>query len=237
MATTSAPPAPTVPRRARYTTVALKWAMAISGLLFVGFVLLHMYGNFKAFEGQESFDAYAESLRTLGTPVLPYYGFLWIQRVVLTVALVVHVVSAVMLWRRASKARPRAYVVKKRSAGTSYAARTMRWGGVILLLFIIFHILQFTTVSFEVGGSFDSEYDRLVAAFQPEAWWVYTFYFIANLALALHVRHGVFSALQTLSISDRRKQRLINILALLVALALFIGFMTPPTAMLFGIIS
>ena len=225
---------PTTPRRARYTTVALKWAMAISGILFVLFVLLHMYGNLKAFSGQEAFDGYAASLRTLLYPYLPHEGFLWIQRVVLLVAVVVHAGAAIALWRRARTARPQRYVVTRRTAQT-YSARTVRWGGLILLAFIIFHLLQFTTLTINVGGEFDSPYDRLVAAFSH--WWLYLVYLIALVMLTMHVRHGLWSALQTLGASDRSRQRAINLLAYVVAAALLIGFMLPPTAILLGFVN
>ena len=225
---------PTTPRRARYTTVALKWAMAISGILFVLFVLLHMYGNLKAFSGQEAFDGYAHSLRTLLYPYLPYEGFLWIQRLVLLVAVVVHAGAAIALWRRARTARPQRYVVSKRTAET-YSARTVRWGGLILLAFIIFHLLQFTTLTINVGGEFDSPYERLVAAFSH--WWLYLVYLVAIVMLTMHVRHGVWSSLQTLGASDRTRQRAINLLAYVVAAALLIGFMLPPTAILLGFVN
>lgn len=227
---------PTKPRRARNTTVALKTAMAVSGIIFVLFVLLHMYGNLKAFSGQEAFDGYAHGLRTLLYPYLPHEGFLWIQRVVLTVAVVVHVAAAATLWRRARHARQARYLKHKRLVQT-YSARTMRWGGIILLAFIIFHLLQFTTLTINVGGTFDSPYQRLVTAFQPEHLYVYAAYLLAILALTMHVRHGVWSSLQTLGASDRTRERGINALAYLVAGALLVGFMAPPTAILLGFVS
>lgn len=233
MATTTAP---TKPRRARNTTVALKVAMAVSGVLFVLFVLLHMYGNLKAFSGQEAFDGYAHSLRDLLYPYLPHSGFLWIQRVVLLLALVVHVYAAVTLWRRARNARPDRYVMHKRQV-QSYSSRTVRWGGLILLAFIVFHLLQFTTLTVNVGGTFDSPYQRLVAAFQPEYWYVYLVYLVAIVLLTTHVRHGVWSALQTFGASDRRRQRGINLVAYVVAAALLVGFMAPPTAILLGFLN
>ena len=168
--------APTRPRRARNTTVALKASMAVTGVIFVLFVLLHMYGNLKAFAGQEAFDGYAASLRTLLYPYLPHEGFLWIQRVVLVVALVVHFYAAVTLWARARAARRTRYVMHKRQVQT-YSSRTMRWGGLIILAFVIFHLLQFTTLTINVGGTFDSPYQRLVAAFRRSGtstsptWW------------------------------------------------------------------
>lgn len=122
------------------STVFLKILMAVSGLLFIGFVLGHMYGNLKAFQGEETFNHYAEHLRSLGEPMLPHTGFLWIMRVGLIVALIVHVYAAATLWKRAKNARTIRYQVKK-STGAIFASRLMRWGGVTLLLFLIWHLL------------------------------------------------------------------------------------------------
>ena len=129
--------------RSTRTTIALKLLMAVSGVIFIGFVLMHMYGNLKAFGGHDAFNEYADHLRTFGEPMLPYAGLLWIIRVVLIVSLVVHVAAAVTLWRRARKARPVKYVMKKRT-GATFASLMMRWGGVTILLFIVWHLLNFT---------------------------------------------------------------------------------------------
>jgi len=126
--------------RATHTTIALKMLMAVTGLVFVVFVLLHMYGNLKAFAGHDAYNDYAEHLRTLGEPMLPYAGFLWLLRVVLVVALVVHVWAAVRLTLRARRARPVRYKVKKNTTST-LASRTMRWGGLALLLFLVWHLI------------------------------------------------------------------------------------------------
>ena len=109
MATTDSRPTLVKGSRALRSTISLKIMMAVSGLVFIAFVLGHMYGNLKAFAGQESFNGYAEHLRAIGEPLLPYSGALWILRLGLIAALVVHVASAVTLWRRASKARPQDY--------------------------------------------------------------------------------------------------------------------------------
>src|SRR5262245_27598388 len=106
--------------------------MAASGILFILFVLAHMYGNLKAFSGHDAFNEYAEHLRTIGEPILPYSGFLWIVRVALILALVVHVYSAAALWRRANHARSTKYVMKKNLA-SSFSSRWMRWGGLAIL--------------------------------------------------------------------------------------------------------
>src|SRR5215203_2674818 len=115
--------------RSTRSTITLKLLMAVSGIIFIGFVLMHMYGNLKAFAGHDAFNEYAHHLRTFGEPMLPHEGLLWIIRVVLLGALVVHVYAAVMLWRRAKRARTTPYVMKKHT-GAIFASRLMRWGGV-----------------------------------------------------------------------------------------------------------
>lgn len=216
--------------------------MAVSGLLFVLFLLAHMYGNLKMFAGAETFDHYAAWMRTIGQPALPYSGMLWILRVVLAVAIIAHVYSAVRLWMRANAARGRAYKVNtgsKVTASYSYTASLMRWGGIALGLFIIFHLLHFTTLTFQIGADYDAigPYARMIASFQPEYWWVYLIYLVATCSLALHVRHGVWSALVTLGLSRTSRERVYKIIADLCGLALVLGFMAAPTAILFGLIS
>ena len=202
MTTTTKSPA----ARARSSTIVWKLAMALTGLVFIGYVLLHMYGNLKVFAGQEAFDAYAEHLRAFGEPILPRSGLLWIIRVVLLVSLAVHATAAYTLWARASGARPQRYVMRK-AVRSSFSSRTMRWGGTALLLFVVFHLLEFTMRVVTPGGDSDSPYQRLVNAFQPEQWWVALIYLLAMGALAMHLRHGVYSAAQTLGFTSRRGSR------------------------------
>ncbi|MDO5701639.1 MAG: succinate dehydrogenase cytochrome b subunit [Bowdeniella nasicola] len=224
--------------KARGTTVALKIGMAVSGLIFVLFILMHMYGNLKMFAGETAYDEYAEHLRTFGEPILPYEGLLWILRIVLLAALLLHAHAAFSLWARARKARASSYEVKRTLAQT-YASRTMRWGGVILLLFIVFHILQFTTLTLQLGGDYHAAgvgpYARMVLAFNQ--WYVYLIYLIAIAALAMHVRHGCWSLFATLGGNKKRRQDTINVVAIFIAAIVFVGFMLPPTAILFGFIS
>ena len=209
--------------------------MAVSGLLFVLFVAVHMYGNLKMFVGPEAFDEYAHHLRVIGEPILPYSGFLWIFRVVLIVAIIAHVWSAAKLWGRANHARGSKYAVKKRVAAT-ISSQWMRWGGISLLFFIIFHLLQFTTSTIQVDGKYyDSPFERVIAGFTP--WWVVVIYLVALVALGMHLRHGVWSACQTLGlITSAKSQKAINIIAILVGLVVCIGFALVPLAVLFGVI-
>lgn len=220
-------------RTARRTSVGMKMVMAITGVLFLLFVLAHMYGNLKVFSGQAAFDGYAHHLRVLGEPLLPYSGFLWIMRITLLVSVVLHVWAAVSLWRRAHRARSTPYV-KFRPVQATLSSRTMRWGGLAVLLFVVFHLLQFTTVTIEIGGSFDSPYERVVAAFKT--WYIVAVYALAMVALGMHLRHGIWSAVQTLGWSTRQRETAIKRTALVIALVIVVGFLAPPFSIFLGLV-
>ena len=222
--------------RARSSTIVWKLGMALTGLVFIGYVLLHMYGNLKVFAGQESFDDYAHHLRTFGEPILPYGGLLWIVRVVLLASLVIHATAAYRLWIRASGARSVRYNVQ-RTVRASLSSRTMRWGGTALLLFVIFHLLHFTMRVVTPGGDSDSPYQRLVNGFQPEQWWVVLIYLLAMAALAMHLRHGVYSAAQTLGFTNHAaSQRRAHLAGYALATVVAVGFSLVPLSVMFGII-
>ena len=222
--------------RATRSTVFLKLVMATSGLFFVGFVLTHMYGNLKAFGGHDAFNAYAEHLRTLGTPFLPYSGALWIMRALLIASLVVHVYAAATLWRRARRARPVRYQVKKHT-GAIFASRLMRWGGVTILLFVIWHLLNFSVGKINVqGGATNDPYNLLVDTF--DTWWLTLIYLVAMLALGAHLHHGVWSAMQTLGLTCTTRSRVLaKRFALVVAVVVTVGFSIVPVFVLVGVIS
>ncbi len=236
MATTSL----TRSQQAARSTVAMKAMMAVSGLIMIGYLLAHMYGNLKVFAGQEAFDDYAHHLRTLGEPILPYGGALWIIRIVLLVAIVAHVYSAVTLWKRDRKARggTSRYASSKAKRGVqrSYASFTLRWGGIIIILFIVYHLLHLTWNVVAPGGASASPYDRLVNGFQ--IWWLVVIYTIALLAVGFHLRHGVWSALTTLGANtSATTRRRLNLLAYVVAIAITAGFLLVPYSILFGVVS
>ncbi|WP_232847736.1 succinate dehydrogenase cytochrome b subunit [Occultella kanbiaonis] len=223
------------------STPLLKVAMAISGIILVLFLLAHMYGNLKVFEGQDAFDGYSHHLRELGEPILPYGGALWIIRIVLLAAIVVHAVSAITLWRRARKATGgkggARYASSKapRGAQRSYASFTLRWGGVTILLFVIYHLLHLTTNTIAPGGASDSPFERVVNGFS--IWWVVLSYTIALIALAFHLRHGIWAAMATLGANTSPKRRKnLNIIAVVVAAVIVVGFLIPPFAVLFGLV-
>jgi succinate dehydrogenase / fumarate reductase cytochrome b subunit len=221
--------------RAVRSTIFLKILMAVSGLFFIGFVLTHMYGNLKAFAGHEAFNDYAHHLRVLGEPMLPHGGALWLMRAGLILAFVVHVYAAFALWRRAKRARPSSYVVKKHT-GATYASLMMRWGGVTLLLFIVWHLLNFTIGKVNVtGGPVDDPYVLLVDTF--DTWWLTLIYLVAMLMLGAHLHHGFWSACQTLGLtSTARARSTAKTVGVVLALIIVIGFSVVPLAVLAGII-
>lgn len=222
--------------RSTRSTIALKLLMAVTGLIFIGYVLAHMYGNLKVFAGQDAFDEYAHHLRTFGEPMLPHEGLLWIMRALLLVSVIGHAYAAFTLWARANRARSQKYVVKKAVAAT-LSSRMMRWGGVSLLLFVVFHLLHLTTHTINVNGDPESPYERVVSSFQPEQWWVAVIYLLAMLALGMHLRHGVWSACQTMGLTNSQRARnWANTAGVFVAVLVAGGFALVPLSILFGIV-
>jgi succinate dehydrogenase / fumarate reductase cytochrome b subunit len=222
--------------RSTRSTIALKMLMAVSGIIFIGFVLLHMYGNLKAFAGHDPFNEYAHHLRELGEPMLPHEGALWLIRVVLLLSLAVHVWAAVTLWRRAQRARSVRYVVKKNRHST-LSSRWMRWGGLTLLIFIVWHLLNFTIGKVNVqGGATNDPYQLMIDTF--EVWWMTLIYLAAMGALAMHLRHGVWSAAQTLGLTNNaRARRNANVLGVGLAVVIAGGFSLVPVFVLAGVIN
>jgi succinate dehydrogenase / fumarate reductase, cytochrome b subunit len=214
----------------------LKLTMALTGLVFIGYVLAHMLGNLKVFAGQQAFDDYAHHLRVFGEPILPENGLLWMVRVVLLLSLLVHAFAAYSLWRRAHTARSHKYV-RRQAVVSTLSSRTMRWGGTALLLFVIFHVLHLTTRTITPGSNSDSPYERMVAGFQPEQFWVSIIYLAAVVALGLHLRHGVYSAAQTMGLtSSPEAQRAFGAVGMLLALVIAGGFAIVPLSVLVGIV-
>jgi succinate dehydrogenase / fumarate reductase, cytochrome b subunit len=226
--------------RASRSTIALKLLMAVSGIIFILYVLAHMYGNLKAFAGHDSYDEYAQHLRTIGTPMLPYSGALWIIRAVLIVSVVAHVWSAIALWRRAAAQRPVKYQVK-RNRHSSLSSRTMRWGGLTLLLFIIWHLLEFTILKVDIkNGSTgnDDPFNLLVNTFAKGGWWMMVIYLLALVALAFHLHHGTFSALQTLGFTNTASSRArARTAGWVLGIVIAVGFALVPVCITAGVIT
>ncbi|MDT4994145.1 MAG: succinate dehydrogenase / fumarate reductase, cytochrome b subunit [Actinoplanes sp.] len=225
-----------VATKRRRASVGWKILMAVTGILLVLFLFAHMAGNLKIFFGDTAFDHYAHWLRTLGTPVLPESWFLWIQRSVLTVAVLAHLAAATVLARRARAARPIRYAHRPKIQA-SYAARTMRWGGVIVLFFLVLHILDLTTGTLNPVGDSAHPYANVVADFAPGRWYVTLCYALAILAVGLHLRHGIFSAARTLGQQSARGERIAKAVALILSIVLVVGYLSVPFAVLTGLVS
>lgn len=216
------------------SSVGKKVMMAVSGIILFGFVVLHMLGNLKAFEGPESFDAYALFLREVGYPLLPRYGALWGFRIALLAAVGIHIVAAVQLWQQSRSARTTGYR-KEESMVFSYASRTMRWGGVIIAAFVVYHLLHMTTGHAHPDFEYGSVYDNLVRGFQSPL--VAGFYLGAVGALCLHLYHGLWSMFSTLGVQNARIERLRRPLAGVFSVGLFVGYALVPLAVLAGVLS
>jgi succinate dehydrogenase / fumarate reductase cytochrome b subunit len=212
------------------TTVGKKVVMAVTGAIFVLFVIGHMIGNLQIYLGPEALNHYAELLRELG-----HGGLIWVVRGTLLVAVILHIWAATMLTLGSWAARPVSYRHRLHHDQSTYASRTLRWGGPILLLFIIYHLLHFTTG--DLHGSFEpgNVYHNVVAGFS--VWWVSGVYIVAQLALGLHLYHGVWSMLQTLGLSHPSYNRLRTALALFVAVVVVAGNISIPVAVLTGVVS
>ena len=222
-------------RRAWTTTVFVKQLMAISGIVFVLFLLFHSYGNLKMFLGQEAYDHYAHWLKEEAfVPIFPHGGFIWVFRAAMVLMLVIHIWAAAVTWKRSRRARRSAYVVK-RSAADAYAARTMRMTGVLLFFLIVFHILHFTG-TIRTGFVADSTpYERMVATFQNPLMVVVYLIFIG--LAALHVSHGFWSAFQSLGWVRGGTRKFMEVLSGLVGALIFLMFALPPLAIVAGYIS
>ena len=213
--------------------VGKKAVMATSGIVLFGFVLLHMVGNLKLYEGPRVLNAYAEFLRTAGEPAVPRSGLLWMARLVLLAAVALHVTAAWQLTRAAHAARPVAYAAAAR-VHTSYASRTMRWGGVIILLFVVFHLLHLTWGVVHPSFVPGDVYHNVVAGFQ--VWWVALFYIAAQVALGFHLYHGLWSLFQSLGWSHPRFNRWRRWLAHGFAWIVTLGNVSFPLAVLSGLV-
>ena len=209
------------------STIGKKIIMAVSGVIGVVFLILHMAGNLQAFMGAEKLNEYAAILHG------PLEEVVLLQRVVLVVALVLHVLMAWQLTLRNRAARPVGYAKRDPQVST-FAARTMRWGGVLLLAFIVFHILHFTTLDIDPRFVPLDVYGNVVKAFQEP--WKVALYVVAMLLLAMHLYHGLWSAPRTLGAARRSRWPLKRRVAAGLAFLLWAGFTSVPVAVFLGIL-
>ncbi len=213
--------------------LAKKAVMAVTGVMLFGFVIGHMAGNAKMYLGAEVFNHYAEGLRTLGAPLLGHGQALWIARIGLLGAVLLHIWSAWQLTLLNRRARPTAYV-RRDLINATYASRTMRWGGVIILLFVVYHLLHLTFGSVHPSFEQGNPYHNVVSGLQNP--WVSAFYIVANLALAFHLYHGLWSMFQSLGWNHPSYKSARRIFASVFAVLVAAGNISFPLAVLAGIV-
>ena len=221
------------------SAVGKKYVMAITGLMLLGFVLVHMVGNLKMYLGQEDFDHYAEFLRELLVPILPRTVALWLLRGGLLLAVVLHVHAAVSLTRLNRQARSVKYQSPRDYQVASFASRTMRWTGAIVALFVLWHLADLTWgVTNEVGATGEfvrgHAYDNVVNSFDRVP--VAILYILANIALGVHLFHGVWSLFQSMGWNNPRFNAVRRHLATAFATIIVVGNVSFPVAVLAGIV-
>ncbi len=220
------------------SSVGKKTTMALSGLVIVGWLFGHMIGNLKAFLGANEagihhIDEYAEFLRTVGEPILPAGVGLWGIRVFMLALIGMHITAATQLYLQSRSARTTRYA-KEASISFTYASRTMRWGGVIILLYIVYHLLHLTVGVAHPDFQHGAVYRNMVIGFQNPL--VVGAYTVATLALGLHLYHGLWSIFQTLGASHPRYDDVRRPLAAVLTFVLVGGFLSVPWAALTGIL-
>ncbi|NDV62247.1 succinate dehydrogenase cytochrome b subunit [Puniceicoccales bacterium CK1056] len=237
------------------SSLGKKYIMALSGLVLVGFVIGHMVGNLQMFLHPDWINEYAYKLQNLP------YGLLWVVRLVLLVCVIAHIVTAILLVVENKRARPAGYV-EKAHLQASFASRTMRYSGTILLVFIVFHIMHFTVqnihpefkeleTQLEGVGTMHHVNDKLTAigkthvhdvysmvvhGFGPRFWYVSVFYIISMALLCFHLMHGISSMFQSLGLRNAAWRVRLDRIALALAIVVFIGFASIPVASLTGIL-
>jgi succinate dehydrogenase / fumarate reductase cytochrome b subunit len=210
------------------STVGKKVVMGVTGLIGIGFVIIHALGNLLVFRGPEAINSYSHFLKSTGE-------LLWTLRIVLIVAVILHVIAAVQLTRQSRAARPIGYTRQEHQVAT-VASRTMRWGGALLLVFIVLHILHFTTGTIRPAGVFSREdvYVNVVTSFR--IWWVALFYVIAMVALGLHLFHGAWSSVRSIGVSPASPEPLHHRISLAIAILVWGALTAVPVAVFAGLV-
>jgi len=210
------------------SSVGKKVVMAVSGIVLVAYLVTHVVANLLVFEGPGRINAYAALLHGTG-------GALWGARLVLLVAVVFHVVAAVQLARRKQAARPVGYAAGHAPQASTLASRTIRWGGGLILVFLVYHILHFTTGTLHPNFVELNPHHNVATGFRNPL--VALFYLVAMAAVGLHLYHGVWSSGRSLGVSPPSPQPLQRRLALVLALFVWLGFTAIVVAALAGIMA
>jgi succinate dehydrogenase / fumarate reductase cytochrome b subunit len=215
-------------RRFYGSMVGKKGVMGVTGLIGIGFVLVHALGNLLVFRGPDAINSYSRFLKSTGE-------LLWGLRIVLIVAVVLHVIAAGQLTRQSRAARPVDYVKREAQAAT-LASRTMRWGGALLLVFIVVHILHFTTGTITPAGVFSHQdvYANVVTSFR--IWWVALFYVVSMIALGFHLFHGAWSSVRSIGVSPPSPVPLHHRISTVLAILIWAAFTSIPIAVFSGLV-
>lgn len=221
------------------TSIGKKFVVAVTGIILFGFVAGHMAGNLKVFTGSASngvphIDEYGQFLKDFGSPVLPQMLFLWVARLVLLASVVLHVVTVIRLSQQNAKARPIAYVRSEKRAAT-LSSQWMMVSGLVILVFIVFHILHFTTGTIQLGEKkfeHGQVYSNLHGSFS--VWYVAIGYTAVMVMLAFHLYHGVWSLFQTLGLDSPDRNAMFRMIAIVFTLLVTVGFVLVPLSFLTG---
>ncbi len=213
------------------TTIGKKVIMAVTGLIWVGYVILHMFGNLKIFQSAESINSWASFLRTFGSDILGYSGVLWIVRLVLIVSIVLHIFMAWQLTQLDWASRPVKYS-GRRYLSANLSSLSMRWGGLFIFLFLTFHILNLTTGTLHSDFEELQPYHNLLVTMRNPL--ISGIYFLAMIVLGLHLYHGTWSLLQTLGFNSYPRSSWMHRTGQALSILIAAGFMTVPFAILLG---
>ena len=218
------------------TAVGKKWVMAITGLGLMGFVFAHMIGNLKMYLGPEDFNHYAEFLRELLVPILPRTVALWLMRIGLIVMFALHIHAAYSLTVMNRKARPTAYQSKRDYIAANWASRTMRITGIIVALFLLFHLADLTWGIGFINSAFErgQAYENVTYSLGRPL--VAAIYIVANLALGVHLFHGSWSLFQSLGINNPKYNKLRKQFAAAFATIIVVGNVSFPIMVLAGVV-
>lgn len=216
-----------------HSTIGKKYVMAVTGLIWFGYLIVHLWGNLKIYAGPQFLNEYGGFLRTVGEPFFGNSQLLWVARIILIPAFIIHLWAALQLTTRDRASRPQRYSVRK-NLESSFASRTMIWGGLFILLFVIYHVLDFTFGTVNPNFVDGDIYHNVVASFR--VWPVVVFYVLAMIAVGLHLLHGIWSLFQTLGWNNARSTRILRNIATVFAVLLTVGNISIPVAVLSGIV-
>ena len=219
------------------SSIGKKVIVAITGTVLMLYVVAHVLGNLKAFQGTgdggAAIDHYAEFLRTVGDPVIPYEGLLWVVRAVLVACLVIHIVGVVQLARRNRAARPDGHPAP--AIERTLASRTMLIGGLLILAFVVFHILHLTTGTIDPNAFTEGAvYRNLDEAFSNPLFVL--IYVAAAAVLGLHLYHALWSSLQTAGWDKPNRNPTFRRISGFTAVAAGVGFAAVPIAFWTGVL-